>query len=110
LILGQPAPGAAAFVAAEFYTSKPLQNATALNAHAVFFQPAAGFRFVRAGWLVDAASLSANLLTDIANTQRIVGVFGRRQYLPQPPDLLPRQRLRQQVAVKIGHFTAAARE
>lgn len=86
------------FVAAGFTPLEALQTAT-LNP-ARFFNRQQDFGSVRAGRLADLVLLSANPLTDIANTQRIVGVLADGQYLSQPDLLLLRQRLQQVAAGK----------
>ena len=86
------------FVAAGFTPLEALQTAT-LNP-AKFFNQQADFGSVRAGRLADLVLLSANPLTDITNTQRIVGVLADGQYLSQPDLLLLRQRLQQVAAGK----------
>ena len=66
------------FVTAGFTPLEALQTAT-LNP-AKFFNRQADFGSVQAGRLADLVLLSANPLTDIANTQRIVGVLADGQY------------------------------
>ena len=86
------------FVAAGFTPLEALQTAT-LNP-ARFFKQQADFGSVQAGRLADLVLLSANPLTDIANTQRIVGVLADGQYLSQQDLLALRKRLRQVAAGK----------
>jgi imidazolonepropionase-like amidohydrolase len=86
------------FVAAGFTPLEALQTAT-LNP-AKFFKRQQDFGSVQAGRLADLVLLSANPLTDIANTQRIVSVLADGQYY-SPQDLLKlRQRLQQVAAGK----------
>ncbi|GAA4046554.1 amidohydrolase family protein [Hymenobacter glaciei] len=84
------------FVAAGFTPLEALQTAT-LNP-AKFFNRQQDFGSVQAGRLADLVLLSANPLTDIANTQRIVGVLADGQYLSQQ-DLLALRKQLQQVAI-----------
>ncbi|OGX85813.1 amidohydrolase family protein [Hymenobacter glacialis] len=86
------------FVAAGFTPLEALQTAT-LNP-AKFFNRQADFGSVEAGRLADVVLLSANPLTDIANTQRIVGVLADGQYYSQQDLQQLKQRLRQVAAGK----------
>ena len=70
------------FVAAGFTPLEALQTAT-LNP-ARFFNRQQDFGSVQTGQLADLVLLSANPLTDIANTQRIVGVLADGQYFSRP--------------------------
>ena len=86
------------FVAAGFTPLEALQTAT-LNP-ARFLNRAQDFGSVQAGRLADLVLLSANPLTDIANTQRIVGVLADGQYLSQQDLARQRQQLQQVAAGK----------
>ena len=86
------------FVAAGFTPLEALQTAT-LNP-AKFFKRQQDFGSVQAGRLADLVLLSANPLTDIANTRRIVGVLADGQYLSQQDLQRLRQRLQQVAAGK----------
>ncbi|MDQ2794852.1 MAG: amidohydrolase family protein [Bacteroidota bacterium] len=85
------------FVAAGFTPLEALQTAT-LNP-ARFLNRQQDFGSVQAGRLADLVLLSANPLTDIANTQRIVGVLADGQYYSQR-DLLALRKQLQQVAAE----------
>jgi imidazolonepropionase-like amidohydrolase len=67
------------FVAAGFTPLQALQTAT-INP-AKFYHKTQEFGSVQAGRLADLVLLSANPLTNIANTQKIVGVVADGQYL-----------------------------
>ena len=86
------------FVAAGFTPLEALQTAT-LNP-ARFLNRTQDFGSVQAGRLADLVLLSANPLTDIANTQRIVGVLADGQYLSQQDLARLRQQLQQVAAGK----------
>ena len=81
------------FVAAGFTPLEALQTAT-LNP-ARFLNRLQDFGSVQAGRLADLVLLGANPLTDIANTERIVGVLADGQYLSQQDLARLRQQLQQ---------------
>ena len=81
------------FVAAGFTPLEALQTAT-LNP-ARFLNRQQDFGSVQAGRLADLVLLSANPLTDITNTRRIVGVLADGQYLSQADLAQLRKRLQQ---------------
>ena len=86
------------FVAAGFTPLEALQTAT-LNP-ARFLNRQQDFGSVQAGRLADLVLLSANPLTDITNTRRIVGVLADGQYLSQADLAQLRKRLQQVAAGK----------
>ena len=86
------------FVAAGFTPLEALQTAT-LNP-ARFLNRLQDFGSVQAGRLADLVLLGANPLTDIANTQRVVGVLADGQYLSQQDLAQLRKRLQQVAAGK----------
>ena len=86
------------FVAAGFTPLEALQTATLSPAR--FLNRTQDFGSVQAGRLADLVLLSANPLTDIANTQRIVGVLADGQYLSQQDLARLRQQLQQVAAGK----------
>ena len=81
------------FVAAGFTPLEALQTAT-LNP-ARFLNRQQDFGSVQAGRLADLVLLSANPLTDITNTRRVVGVLADGQYLSQADLAQLRKRLQQ---------------